>query len=249
MDDRSFGREHARFYDAEMADIDRGDVAFYVDAARSADGPVLELACGSGRVYLDVLDAGVDADGLDVAEGSLDLLREKAAARGLDPEVWQGDMTDFAVDRTYDLAYCPFNAVQHLTTTDEQLSMLRSVHDALAPGGRFVFDVFVPSFEIICESYGEWIPETVEYRGEVHEHRERTSIVDEVEQRFRFEGELRDSDGETVFSVSHDLAMLPKRQVELLARQSPFEDWTVQGDFEDRPVEDGDHIQVWTLET
>lgn len=245
--DRGYTAEHARFYDALTATGDREDVEFYLDRARDVAGPVLELACGTGRIYLDLLDAGVDADGFDRSADALAVLHERAAERGVEPAVWQADMADFAAGRAYDLAVCPFNAFQHLLSVENQLSALRCVHDALATGGSFVFDVFVPGFDVIRETYGEWETRTVAYRGESHEVRNRARIVDEVEQEFAVEVEGYDPEGKQAFAVEHRLKMLPKREVELLARLSPFEEWRVTGDFSGEPIEDGDSVQVWTL--
>ena len=58
--DRSYTGTHAAFYEALTGANARGDVPFYVETARETEGPVLELACGTGRVYLDLLAAGVD---------------------------------------------------------------------------------------------------------------------------------------------------------------------------------------------
>lgn len=237
----------AAFYDHQMASTDRGDAAFYAGLAQEVDGPVLELACGTGRIYLELLRAGADADGFDLSAGALDVLREKAADAGLEPSVWRDDVADFSVEREYELVVCPFNAFQHLLTVDDQLAALRRVHDALAPGGRFVFDLFVPSFDVICETYGEWSTEAVEYRGERHEFRTRTTMTDQVEQQFTVENELYDADGERVFADEHRLKTLPKREVELLARLSPFDDWSVAGDFDGSPLTSDDELQVWTL--
>ncbi|NHN47492.1 class I SAM-dependent methyltransferase [Halostella sp. JP-L12] len=251
--DHGYHGERVRFYDAQMAAANRDDAAFYVDRALGAEGPALELACGTGRVYLDQLRAGVDADGLDASADALALLREKAAEEGLDPTVWEADMSEFRVDREYGLVYCPFNAVQHLRTVEEQTTALRRIHEALAPGGEFVFDVFVPGFDVICEEYGEWREERTEFRGEDHEYRTRTRVVDEVEQEILVENELyapeRDGEdgGERVFAESHRLKLLPKREVELLVRASPFETWEVAGGFDGAPLSDGDTTQVWTL--
>lgn len=238
---------HAQFYDAQPVLAERDDTDFYVDRATEVEGPVLEMGCGTGRIYLDLLAAGVDADGFDASADALDRLREKAADRELDPSVWQADMTDFEVDRDDELLICPFNRMQHLLTIEDQLAALESIYDALAPGGAFGFDVFVPSFDVICGEYDEWHTTEVDYRGETHEYRERSRVVDEVAQQLRFESELSDADGETVFAIEHDLVMVPQRAVELLARCSSFSEWSVQGDFEDRPIEDGDSTQVWTL--
>lgn len=247
MTESGYSPAHAAFYDVVTGAQDREDTPFYVDRAREADGPVLELACGTGRVYLELLRAGVDADGLDSSAGALDVLRERASDEGFDPTVWQANMADFAVDREYALVICPFNAVQHLLSVDAQRSLLASAYDALAPGGAFVFDVFVPSFDVICETYGEWRTTEREHEGESYEVRTRSRVVDEVEQQFEVTNRVSDPTGEQVLDESFRLKLLPKREVELLARLSPFESWDVAGGFDGAPIEDGDTTQVWTL--
>ncbi|WP_135820521.1 class I SAM-dependent methyltransferase [Halostella litorea] len=249
MDDPDHGYrgEQVAFYDRLVGE--RGDAAFYRDRALAADGPALELACGTGRVYLELLRAGVDADGLDASADALDRLRGKATEAGLDPDVWRADMASFAADRAYGLVYCPFNALQFCRTIAEQEALLRRAHDALASGGEFAFDVFVPGFDVISAEYGEWQSESVEFRGEPHEFRRRTRISDEVAQEIRVEDELYDADGERVFSESRRLKLLPKREVELLVHRSPFAEWSVAGGFDGSPLEDGDDVQVWTLRT
>jgi SAM-dependent methyltransferase len=244
---RGYRPELAEVYNEWVGALGRGDVDFYAGLAGVADGPVLELACGTGRVYLELLRAGVDADGFDLSAGSLDRLRETADDEGLEPTVWRDDMADFAVEREYALAVCPFNTFLHLRGSENQLACLRQVYDALAPGGEFVFEVFVPDFDVICETYGEWETNEVEFRGEPHELRTRTRITDEVEQEFTVENKLLGPEGEVVFLDEHRLAMLSKREVELLARLSPFEDWHVAGDYDGSAISDGDSKQIWTL--
>ena len=56
-----FTEELAAFYEASHSYGDIGDESFYVDAATGADGPVLEGACGTGRLYLELLRQGIDA--------------------------------------------------------------------------------------------------------------------------------------------------------------------------------------------
>lgn len=255
MSDTGYGDLAVDLYDHHGPGEDRGDVAFYRERAADADGPALELACGTGRVYLELLDAGLDVDGFDASEAALAELRSRAGDRGLDPSVWQADVTDFAVEREYGLAYCPFNTLQHARTVDDQLAVLECVHDALAAGGTFVFDVFVPSFDLICETYGEWESDAAEYGGAERTVRRRTRIVDEVEQRFEVETQVLDGvgddaeqDAEILASEVLEPTMLPTQQVELLARQSPFESWSVAGGFDGRELVDGEYVQVWTLE-
>ena len=270
MTDHGYDEQMAAIYDAMTAERE-ADTEFYVERATAVEGPVLELAVGTGRIYLPVLEAGVDADGLDVAPEMLEILRQRADDRGLDATVWEGDMTDLAgtSDRDltgrYDLVYCPFNALQHARSVDAQQAAFESVYDVLAPGGQFVFDVFVPNFDLIEATYGEWQPQTVEFQGTEHELRTRSKFVDEPRQIVEVENQLRTLDGEVVHETSHRISPLPYQQVELLARASRFDSWEVQGGFEGGEpsaarrsssehgsdggdVQDGDTVQVWTLE-
>lgn len=239
--------QRAEIYAHQMEGANREDVSFYVERATEADGPVLELACGTGRIYLEILEQGVTIDGLDASDAALDILHEAATKRDLNPSVWQADMATFETDRTYELVICPFNSLQHLLSIDKQLAALRRVHDALASSGRFTFDVFVPRFDVICDTYGEWTTEQVSYHGEIHENHSRTKLADEVDQQFVVENKLINSEDEAVWMSEHRLKMLPKREVELLARLSPFSEWRVTGNFEDRIIRDGDSVQVWEL--
>src|SRR5262245_379433 len=79
--------EPSPFDDGELYDIicqtlDYG-IDFYVGLARAAKGPVLDVACGTARILLPVLQAGADADGLDLFQPMLDTARRKADALGL----------------------------------------------------------------------------------------------------------------------------------------------------------------------
>lgn len=245
--DPDTARLRAEFHDAQYADADREDLEYYVDLATASEEPTLEVGCGTGRIYLELLQAGVDADGLDLSEAALDVLRAKAADLGVDPTVRRADMTDFSAERAYELVVCPFNGFLNLTALEDQRAALEAVHDALAPGGRFVFDVFVPDFEYIAEAYGAWQSRTVPFRGDRYEYRTRAEIVDEIDQVYRVEREAVGPDGELLFADEQRLKLLPYRELRLLVESSPFESYRVTGDYTDDPISDGDTVQVWTL--
>jgi len=240
--------EHARVYHERFSASGRGDVPYYCDRARAVDGPVLEAGCGTGRVYLELLAEGVDADGFDRSSGALAVLREYASRRGVEPSVWQASMSDVAAEREYGLVCCPFNTFQHLHSIEQQLATLEAVYGTLAPGGTFAFDVFVPNFDLICGSYDEWQRETIDVDGTTYELETRSRIVDEVRQVFAVEETATGPEGTEAFDVEHRLKMLPPREIELLVRRSSFEHWTVTGDFTEEPLSDGHSVQVWGLE-
>lgn len=239
----------APFYDADYERVEFEDVDFYRDLAAAADGPVLELGVGTGRVYLDLLRAGVDADGLDVSGPMLDELREKASAEGLEPSVWQADMSDFEVDREYGLVIVPFRAFLHNVTRESQVGTLECARAALAPGGTFACAFFAPRFDVICESYGSENAWTVESDGETYRIVDYVEFEDELEwithNRRRVE---RPDDGEVVAEGSFRLKLVSKREFESLLEATGWSDWTVYGGFDREPLESVEQELVWVVE-
>ena len=136
----------SEFYDTTLVYLERKDVDFYVAEARAADGPVLELGCGTGRILLPTARAGVRITGLDSSVNMLTRCRAKLATqpeviRSL-TDVVRGDLASFDLGREYALITMPFRPFQHLLTVERQLGCLRSVRKHLAPRGRLIFDVF-----------------------------------------------------------------------------------------------------------
>src|SRR5437762_8281256 len=93
------------------------DVPFYVNLARQADGPLVELAIGNGRVAVPIAQAtGQRVIGIDSSPAMLDQARRRAAEAGVELDLRQGDMRDLALTEPAALIYCPFRALLHLPT-------------------------------------------------------------------------------------------------------------------------------------
>ncbi|WP_338727486.1 class I SAM-dependent methyltransferase [Haladaptatus sp. DJG-WS-42] len=247
MADERYYDEWATFYDAEHGAM-TDDITFYVDRARDADGPVLEVGCGTGRVYLELLRAGVDADGIDLSTGMLSVLREKARADGLEPSVRQADVTDFDPDREYALVIIPFRAFLHLTDFADQLAALETIRDALASGGQLAMNIFAPDFDIICERYGTPQESTIERDGDEYTLVSTTEFVDEVDCIVRDRRKLYDADGEQVFAQEFRIKLLFKRELELLFSLAGFSDWSVAGGFDGDELTSPTQEMVWVAD-
>ncbi len=118
------------------------EIAWYVKHAKEAGGPVLELACGSGRLLIHLAEIGFECDGIDICDEMLTISRKRISVTR--PEVkarirlHKLDMTDFQLDRTYGLAIIADNSLRDLTTIDKQLACVSGAYDHLRPGGRLL---------------------------------------------------------------------------------------------------------------
>jgi ubiquinone/menaquinone biosynthesis C-methylase UbiE len=146
----------APVYDAWAADMTE-DVDFYVDLARKAEGPVLELAVGSGRIAIPVVQrTGKRVIGLDLSPAMLALAREHAAEAGVELELHEGDMRELDYEELTDLVICPYRALLHLPTWTDRRRVFERVARALKPGGRFAWNAFVFDHWYACEYDGKW---------------------------------------------------------------------------------------------
>jgi SAM-dependent methyltransferase len=148
----------ARLYDPWSASVVE-DVSFYVEEALAADGLVVELGVGTGRIAIPTAAAGVHVIGVDSSRGMLDVCAERAREAGLAQlvDLRLGDLRRPPVDERVLLVTCPFRAYLHLSSDAERLEALRAARALLRPAGRLVFDVFTPSREDVEETDGVWL--------------------------------------------------------------------------------------------
>ena len=146
----------APVYDAWAADMTE-DVDFYVDLAREAEGPVIELAVGTGRIAIPIVErTGKRVIGIDLSPRMLELARAHAADAGVELELHEGDMRDLDYEEATDLVICPYRALLHLPTWADRRHVFERVVHALRPGGRFAWNAFVFDHRYACEFDGKW---------------------------------------------------------------------------------------------
>ena len=134
-----FGRQWAAGYDDGTPDPAPA-VEFL--AGLAGDGPVLELAIGSGRVALPLAARGIPVEGVEASPEMVELMRGKPGGEAVPVTV--ADMADVPVTGSYRLIYLVFNTLFNLTGEGRQEDCLHNVARVLAPGGRFVIEAFVP---------------------------------------------------------------------------------------------------------
>lgn len=144
---------HARLYDL-MFPGGGPSVDFYRAEADRQGGRVLELGCGTGQKLIPIASSGHPCVGLDFSPDMLAEARRKAGERGVAVEWVQGDMRAFDLGRTFDFVFIAANSLLHLHAADDVVSCFRSVRRHLAPGARFVFEVFSPSVQQLARADG-----------------------------------------------------------------------------------------------
>jgi SAM-dependent methyltransferase len=145
--------EDAALYDHEYRRR-KDDVRAYVRLARAHGRRALELGCGSGRVLVPLVRAGLRVVGLDRSAAMLAracaararLSRPQRARMGL----LRADMRRFALSAAFPFVAAPFNVFMHLYHPDAVLRCLACVRAHLAPGGRFAFDVTNPDPRLLA---------------------------------------------------------------------------------------------------
>jgi ubiquinone/menaquinone biosynthesis C-methylase UbiE len=149
---------YAPFYDWENArTLGRRDVPFWRRVALEADGPVLELGCGTGRISLPLARAGVTLVGVDRSAEMLARAARRTAPRKRipDPESRQIPTAKSRVPsfvradiRTLPFAahafrtvLAPYGILQSLLRDADLAATLEAAARVLAPGGTFGIDL------------------------------------------------------------------------------------------------------------
>lgn len=144
------------------------DIPFYVALAREAEGPVVELAVGNGRVAIPVAQAtGRTVIGIDRSPKMLEQAKAKVAAAGVTLDLRLGGMRDLSLEEPAALIYCPARALLHLPTWADRRRTFERVAASLQPGGRFAWNAFAFSHRVAVELDGlhvaEPVPHTLRY--------------------------------------------------------------------------------------
>jgi ubiquinone/menaquinone biosynthesis C-methylase UbiE len=142
----------AEYYDLTQRGV-AGDIDFYLEMAKQAEGEILDLACGTGRIAIPLAEAGLQVTGLDLSAEMLKRAEQKAIERGVADRITflQGDMRTFDLGKTFPLIMIPFRSFLHLLHIHEQMKALACVRKHLASGGKFVMNVFVPKITHLYE--------------------------------------------------------------------------------------------------
>ena len=153
--------DHPQYYDMAFRE-DTGLEADFIEAAgrKYCGFPIrrlLEPACGSGRLVVELAARGYRVTGIDLNEPALKYLRQRLARRKVKAKVVHGDMTQFTLPQPVDIAYCFLNSFRHLLSESAARNHLQCVARNLRPGGLYLLGMHLVPPDAHDESIERWV--------------------------------------------------------------------------------------------
>ncbi len=235
--DVTYPEPFARFYDVIYSHLRTVDRDYFLRKILETHGPVLEIGVGTGRFFFEAINKGVDIYGIDISATMLDQLKSK-----LDPSlhhrIFLQDARLLNMNKRFDLIVAPFRVFSHLLHVEDQLEALNSIHAHLNPGGRFIFDLYVPDLGILQNG----ICEQTDFDGEHAPGKKLKRVVssrsDLIDQISHVTMRLIWDEGNTQRTETWDLPMryFFRYELEHLVRRSRFEWSHMYGDYEEHEL-------------
>lgn len=223
------------------------DIQFYKKEAKKAKGKVLEIACGTGRVYLELLKEGVDVYGMDISGEMLKVLKKKVKELKLKPKVYKADMRTFKLKHKFSLIIIPFRSFIHNLTIDDQIKTLKNFKKHLLPNGKLILDLFFPTPEVIVKKYGKKQKGTIKTKEGKFHIITKPYFIDEPNQIAESINTLI-KDNKVIWKNKFRIAFIYKREFELLLRLAGFKKWKVYGGFNYQPLKSSKQLMIWIVE-
>jgi SAM-dependent methyltransferase len=230
----------------------RANLVFYVEAYVAADGPVVELGVGDGRIAVQAALQGRPVIGVDLSSAMLACCRRRADAAGVLDRLTllHADFRDFELQEPAALIALPYHSLGHLPTLDDKRQAIAHIFAQLRPGGRFIFDDFLMTSALIDHM------RQVQLRAEYTSDNGAevllwvTSLVDEAAQSIKvitWEDELA---GEGLLTRRRyrrlSLSWLQPAQTRALLSEAGFTIESCFGNFSGTPFSDSTaHEQIW----
>lgn len=226
------------------------DVPFYREQAARANGPVLELMAGTGRVSLPLIKAGVDLTCVDYSADMLDVLRRKLYGQGLSAVLHQMDVRKLKLNRQFNLIFVPFQSFTEIASLDDECAALERIHAHLADGGRFICTLHNPAVRLrsVDGLYRLWLKSPLSSGGSAllwgaQSHQDGLVSIDEFYEVY---------DARRMMQARHHVELafrlLTRVQFESMAADAGFAVERLSGNYDGSPFEEETSpYMIWIL--
>ena len=228
-------------YDALHNDIetDENVIKYY---AKKCNGPVLEIACGTGRLSKYIIDLGLPYTGIDNSKPFLDISLQKFGGNGT---FLHNNMQDFKLAEKFDFIFIGFNSFLHNLTDKDALNCLRCVREHLNSDGIFLLSIFLPDPEFLYRD--EYLHEArtfFNYNGKQCRVMERNSYDDETQiNSLTWQLEIDGKQSDEIYCFKQ--RMFYPHKMHLLFQESGFSVNEKFGDWDMNPMDEESPLQIY----
>lgn len=219
----------AEFYD--VLHKNAHDAQQYIKIWQEKKGEILELGSGTGRITIPLAKAGANIWGIELGQEMIDICRNKVQKEDEETldrmHIIKGDMTNFKLDKKFDMIIAPCNVMNHLTHSEMVNDSLSCVREHLSEDGIFIFDNSMPDLKFMVESNG------MEEVFEIDNPEKGVKYIDKFTARYDFVNNIEEDhivleeykDGELLRTAeaNEKLAFYLPREVRSMLRYNGFE--------------------------
>lgn len=141
MNQSTYLQLSTEYYERERPVAPQAAFAFYLNNAKSIEGPILEPMCGSGRFLIPLCQAGMEVHGFDPSRHMLDKLLVRCQEFGINPTISQKTFQEINLEILYELIIIPSGSFALITNLDEAKICLQKAYYSLKEGGKFLFEL------------------------------------------------------------------------------------------------------------
>jgi SAM-dependent methyltransferase len=218
-----------------------GELDLLAEFLEDKRGPVIDLACGTGRLAIPLAEKGFEVTGVDIHKGMLGRAAEKA--KGLPINWIRGDIRSIDLKLKSELIYMCGNSFQHFLANQDQNKLMEAVVNHLDKNGLFIFDTRFPSAEELLQPEQEEFWRTITGKSGEQIKISTISKYDMISQIQHYRIIRRSNLEETVKNIF--LRYTYPQEMERLLERCRLEIVHVYGGWDKRPLAAGSESMVY----
>lgn len=242
---KKFAKYYDIIYGPDAYNDNPGEIEFYLKEAKKSKGSILEIGCGTGRIYLPLMAAGFPIFGIDISHEMLKILKLKAAFYKKPVRVQKGDMTRLNKKERYSLIIIPLNSIHHITKPVFQKRTFENIYNALKPNGKLIFSTQFYTKEILALRHYTFVEhyEKSDWGINIDLYLKFVKSKQILKERFIVSDATLEK--KKIFDLM-ELYCFQKKELENLLTKVGFQDIQIYQDFKYTPFNKGSDLGLWS---
>ena len=221
------------------------DIEFIANAATKFGGPVLEMAAGTGRLALPIIEQGINYTGIELSSIFAKFARKKLAKFRDLAQVLEGDMRKIDLDLQFQFIFIGFNSIFHLLKNEDVASFFSCVYSHLLDDGLFLIDTFVPHPIFLYRAQQKYYVMEFDWPSGEHcivnetNHYDPDSQINHIHWYFNTSGKHETDE------YQFDMHMIFPDTMDRLLSEAGFVIKDKYGDYDKTPFGPESHLQIY----